>query len=187
MVGPIIAFIVGCAVTVVGLGRWSRRRIYADAKKFLYIGLAGVVVLIVGIVGIVSGMGQSISEVKPVIVEFMEAGAANNTEAAYACWSPRSVTEEEIAEYIESYYDLVFAGYERLSINSWNIQSSGSVTTCYGSGAVIYTGDQSLPLETSLQKESGVWKITGIYIGSTVKGIVTRPPPSDDDWDYWGW
>jgi hypothetical protein len=186
MVGGIIAFIVGCGVAIVALWRWLRRRIYADAKKFLYIGLAGVVVLIVGIVGIVSGMGQFFSGVEPVIAEFMEAAEANNTEAAYACWSPQSVTEEEIAGLIESSYD-VFAGYERLNINYWSGHSGGGTTTCYGSGAVIYTGDQSLPLEASLTKESEVWKIVGIQIGSTVKGIVTRPPPSDDDWDYWGW
>jgi len=183
MVGSIIAFVVGCGVAAIALWRWSVRRIYADAKKFLYIGLVGVVVLIVGIVGIVSGMGQFFSGVEPVITEFMEAGVGNNSEAAYACWSPQSVTEEEIVEFIENSYD-VFAGYERLNINQWNGQSGGGTTTCYVSGAVIYTGDQSLPLEASLTKESEVWKIVGIQVGSTVKGIVTRPPPSDDDWDY---
>lgn len=138
-----------------GIKRWS------DAKKPLVIYLVGVVVLIVGIVSSLApffGVG-------PVIAEFMEAGAAENVEEAYDCWSPQSATEEDIAEYIESSYDDVFAGYERLTISSRSGQSSGGITTCYVSGAIVYTGDQSLPFEASLVKENDVWKITGIYVG----------------------
>jgi len=134
---------------------------------------------------IIRQLSSAVSEVKPVIAEFMEAGAAKDVGAACACWAFRSVTEEEIADLIENSHD-VFAGYERLNINQWNIHSGGGITTCYGYGAVIYTGGQSLPLETSLQKESEVCKITGIHIGSAIRGTVIRPPPSDDDWD-WGW
>ena len=74
------------------------------------------------------------------------------------------LTDEEIAEVIEGSYD-VFAGYERLNLNSFEGESSAGITMCYVSGAVIYTGDQSLPFEASLVKQNGVWKITNIYIG----------------------
>jgi hypothetical protein len=170
-------------ITSIQIG--STAKWWRDKKK-LAIVIGSVVVVGILIGTIVPSLGRFFSEVKPVITEFMEAGVARDVEAAYACWSPQSVTEEEIAEFIESSYDL-FAGYERLTINIWNGQSSGGTTTCYVSGAVIYTGDQSLPLEASLTKESEVWKILGIQVGSTVKGIVTRPPPSHDDWDWEEW
>ena len=109
---------------------------------------------------------QFFSGVNTVIAEFMEAGVARNVEAAYACWSPQSVTEEEIAGYIESSYD-VFAGYERLDINSQSGKTGGGVDSCHARGAVIYTGGQRLTLEAQLVKENDVWKITGIRIGST--------------------
>jgi len=132
-------------------------------KKPLIIGLGVGIAVIVVIV--IIGMTQLFSGVKPVITEFMQAGEARNVEAAYACWSPQSVTEEEIAEDIESNYDGVFAGYERVTISSQSLKSSGGITTCYVSGAVIYTGGQSLPLEAWLVKRNDVWKITGINIG----------------------
>jgi len=65
---------------------------------------------------------------------------------------------------MESGYD-VFESYERLNISRQSIESSAAVTTCYVSGAVIYTDDQSLPFEAWLVKDNGVWKITDIYIG----------------------
>jgi hypothetical protein len=142
-----------------GIKRWS------DAKKPLIIAVVGVVVLIVGLVGSCTQLLEEFSGVEPVIAEFMEAGAANNTEAAYACWSTQSVTAEEIAEFIENNYDDLFAGYESLTFGSFEGESSAGITTCYVSGAVIYTGDQSLPFEASLVKKNDVWKITGIYIG----------------------
>ena len=136
--------------------RWS------DAKKPFVMYLVGVVVLIVGLGG---SCTQLLGEVEPVIARFMEAGAANNTEAAYACWSTQAASEEEIANLIESNYDHVFAGYERLNISGFEAQSSGGITTCYVSGAVVYTGDESLPFEASLVKSNDIWKITGISIG----------------------
>jgi len=142
-----------------GIKNWS------DAKKPTVIAVVGVVVLIVGLVDSCTQLFEEFSGFEPVIAEFMEAGAANNTEAAYACWSPWAVTEEDITEFIEDNYDDLFAGYESLTISGFEGDSSGGITTCYVSGAVIYTGHQSLPFEASLVKENDVWKITGIYIG----------------------
>ena len=135
--------------------RWS------DAKKPFLLYLVGVVVLIVGLAG---SCTQIMGEVEPVIARFMEAGAANNTEAAYAC-TAQGISEEELADYIESNYDDVFAGYERLNISGFQAQSSAGITLCDVSGAVIYTDGGSLPFEASLVKENDVWKITYIYIG----------------------
>jgi hypothetical protein len=114
------------------------------------------------VIQLFSGLFSEFSGIEPVIAEFMEAGAANNTGAAYACWSTQSATEEELAEFIESYYDDLFAGYERLNISSFEGESSGGITTCDVSGAVIYTGYESWTFEASLVKKNDVWKITGI-------------------------
>jgi len=126
------------------------------------------------------------SELKLVITEFMKAGVARNMGAAYACWSPQCATKEEIAELIESSYD-VFAGYERLSIKSLGTRSVESISDVTDvtegtkvtegdvGGAIIYTGGQRLPLEASLVKENDVWKITSMQIGSTkMMDIVKR-------------
>ena len=139
--------------------RWS------GAKKPIAIGLVGVglVLLIVGIVSIL----MPFAGVKAVITEFMEAGAATDVEAAYACWSPQWATEEDIAEFIASRYDDVFAGYERLTIHQRIGQSIVGITTCSVSGSIIYTGpgDPRSSFQASLVKENDVWKITNIYIG----------------------
>ena len=141
-----------------GIKKWS------DAKKPLVIYSVGIIILIVGIVSSLApffGVG-------PVITEFMEAGVARNVEEAYNCWSPQSATEEEIAEFIESNYDDIFAGYERLTINQRIGQSIAGITTCDVSGWIIYTGpgDPRLSFQASLVKDNdGCWKITDIYIG----------------------
>jgi hypothetical protein len=142
-----------------GIKRWS------DAKKPLIIAVVGGVVLIVGLVSSCMQLYEELSGVEPVIAEFMEAGEAGDVEAAYACWSPWSVTEEEVDEYIENNYDDLFTGYESLTISGWNLESSGGITEAYVSGAIIYTGDKRLPFEALLVKENNVWKIIGIYIG----------------------
>ena len=136
--------------------RWSR------TKKFFLIYLVGVVILIVGLAG---SCTQIMGDVEPVIARFMEAGAANNTAAAYACWSTQGTSEEDIADYIEGNYEDVFADYERLNISGFQAQSSGGITMCDVSGAVIYTDGESLPLYASLVKLNDVWKITYIYVG----------------------
>jgi hypothetical protein len=121
-----------------------------------------------------SGFKAVISEV---VTQFMEAGKAKNVEAAHACCSRYSPTKEEVAELIEGSYD-VFASYERVTIKTSQSASSGGITgihsDAYASGAIIYTGGEKMPLKASFVKEEGVWKIAGIQIGSTKKGIVRR-------------
>jgi hypothetical protein len=130
-------------------------------------------------------------DVKSVITGFMKAGVARDVGAAYACWSPRSATEENAAELIESSYD-VFAGYERLSIKSLGTRSVASISDIADvtditdvtegteviegdvGGAVIYTGGKRLPLKAQLVKENDVWKITSMQIGSTKMMDIVR-------------
>lgn len=155
---------IGSAVTA-AKPKWWR-----DKKKLVIIGL----VALAGIIGpIAVPLLVDLSRVGPVITEFMQAGAARNVEEACACWSPQSVAEEEIDDYIESNYD-VFAGYERVELNSWSGHSSGGIVSCYAKGAIIYTGGRKLSLEAQLVKENDGWKITGVRIGSTEVGIVKR-------------
>ena len=146
--------------------RWSSKKTRIVA---ISVGVLAAAVLVPGLVH----MFQFFSGVEPAVAQFMEAGVTRNVEAAYACWSPQSATEEEIAEFIESSHD-VFAGYERLTISSKNGQSGGGIESCYVSGAIIYTGGQRLSLEASLVKDNEVWKITGVRIGSAEAGIVEQ-------------
>ena len=157
-VWKIIDIQIGTAVTAVKLEWWR------DKKKLAIIGSTVVVVLLLGVM--LPNLMQFFSGVNTVIAEFMEAGAARNVEAACACWSPQSGTEGDIAEYIESNYEDVFEGYERVDINSRSGQSGGDVDSCHARGAIIYTGGKRVPLEAQLVKENDVWKITGIQIGS---------------------
>jgi hypothetical protein len=132
----------------------------------LRIALILVVIVVVAVI-FAWRMGRERSAFESVITKFMEAGAARDMGAAYACWSPRSATEEDIAGFIESSYN-VFAGYERLTISDQETRSgAGGITEGDVSGAIIYTGDQRLPLKARLVKDKDVWKITGIRIGST--------------------
>ena len=124
--------------------------------------------VIIGIVVVVAlRMSRERSGFESVITKFMEAGAARNMGTAYNCWSLHSATEEDIAEFIESRYE-VFGSYERLAISDQGTRSGvGGITEGDVSGDIIYTGDKRLPLKARLVKEKDVWKITGIRIGST--------------------
>jgi len=154
----------------IGSTAGSAAKWWRDKKKLaIAIGSIVVVGILLGVM--LPNLLQFFSGVNTVIAEFMEAGVARNVEAAYACWSPQSVTEEEIAGYIESSYD-VFAGYERVDLNSQSGQSGGGISEAYVKGAIIYTGGQRLPLEASLVKDNDVWRITGVRIGSTEAGTV---------------
>ena len=155
---------------ITGIQIGSTAKWWRDKKKLAIIGSVVVGGILIGTI-VVPSLMQFFSGVNTVIAEFMEAGAASNVEAACACWSPQSVTEEEIDAYIESNYG-VFTGYERVDLNSQSGQSSGGISEAYVKGAIIYTGGQRLPLEASLVKDNEVWKITGIRIGSTEAGIV---------------
>jgi hypothetical protein len=132
----------------------------------LRIALILVVIVVVAVI-FAWRMGRERPVFESVITEFMKAGAARDMGAAYACWSPHSATEEDIAGFIESSYN-VFAGYERLTITDQETRSgAGGINEGDVSGAIIYTGDQRLPLKARLVKDKDVWKITGIRIGST--------------------
>jgi hypothetical protein len=132
------------------------------------VGIAIILGVIVGVVFLFAlRMGQERSGFESVIKKFMEAGAARNMGAAYDCWSPHSASEEKIAEFIESSYD-VFAGYEGLTISDQETRSGvGGINEGDVSGAIIYIGEQRLPLKARLVKEKDGWKIIGIRIGST--------------------
>ena len=119
-------------------------------------------------------------DVKQVIAEFMEAGASRDIEAAYACCYGESVSEEGIVELIEKRYDDVFVGYKSLTTDRmwvpWNIMRLRVVAT-YGVGDdrgidswyveddIIYASGKVLRFEALMEKENGVWKISGIRVG----------------------
>jgi len=151
----------------------------------LVIALVGVVILIIGmvpclprmeLVDIESSAGMEVVEnVETIIAEFIEAGAARNVEAASDYWSPKLATEEEIVEYIESRYDDLFAGYERLNVDSWLGTSIGDIDSCNARGEIIYTDAKILPFEAWLEKENDVWKIIDILIGQPPYFLLRMP------------
>jgi hypothetical protein len=130
--------------------------------------VAIILAVIIGIVVVFAlRMSRERSRFESVITEFMGAGAARNMEAAYACWSLHSATEEDIVGFIENSYE-VFSGYERVTISDQGTRSGvGGITEGDVSGDIIYAGDRKLPLGARLVKENDVWKIIGIRIGST--------------------
>ena len=124
-------------------------------------------VIVVVVVLFAWRMGRERSGFESVITKFMKAGAARNMGAAYDCWSPHSASEENIAEFIESSYD-VFAGYEGLTISDQETRSGvGGINEGDVSGAITYIDSKRLPLKARLVKEKDGWKIIGIRIGST--------------------
>lgn len=151
------------------INRWS------DTRTPTVISLMGVGFALL-IVGIVFSLMQ-FYEVKAVITKFMEAGAARDVEAAYACWSPWSATEkEEIDEFIESNCD-VFIGYKRLTIHQRIEKSIDGFTVCSVRGDIIYTGagDPRLSFYAWLHKDNyGCWKIAKIRIGNIELGTIPK-------------
>jgi hypothetical protein len=76
------------------------------------------------------------------------------------------LTDEEIAEFIASNYEL-FAGHKRLTIIS--MSGFGGYSSSYYSreGPIIYTGHRGLPFRARLVEENGVFGITSMQIDST--------------------
>jgi hypothetical protein len=138
-----------------------------------------ILIVVVTSVGIILGfMFPKFLGLQSVIEKFMEAGAARNVEAAHACWFSQCATKEEIAELIESNYDL-FAGYKRLTIYSTSGGGSVNIDGVSSAGfsvegAVIYTGGKRLPFKAQLAKENGVRKIISMQIGSTEKVDIVK-------------
>lgn len=146
------------------------------------IGIAIAVVCIVVAAFVIRSVVRQRSKLKAIIAEFMEAGAASNIEAAYACCSHYSPTKEDIVELIERSYD-VFRDYERFTISEQQYHSGEGITEAYVGGAIIYTRRDGAIIYTrrreqafkcSLMKENGVWKIAGVQIGSIKKGVVGK-------------
>ncbi|UCB42638.1 MAG: hypothetical protein JSV77_09315 [Dehalococcoidales bacterium] len=135
--------------------RWDK------SKKPFVIGLVGLVLFVSGIV---PTLVQFKGEVEEIVTEFMEAASAGDIDAAYACFSSQLDTEE-LADFINNNPSL-FEGYERISTSSWEVVSSGGITSGSASGTIIYSGERRLPFEVWLIKEQGAWKMTGFYIGS---------------------
>ena len=130
---------------------------WRDTKKAFIIVLVGSVILAVGIVPAFSGL-------KPVVTEFMEAGAAGDVEAAYALWSTGAATEQQIGDFIENNRDM-FEGYKGVSMPNRSIQSTGGLTRADVGGTISYTDGRRLPFTARLVKENDVWKLTGMNIG----------------------
>jgi hypothetical protein len=108
-------------------------------------------------------------EVIPVIEQFMEAGAERDIDSAYACWSPKWVTRDYVAGYIESNYDNLFAGYRDLEFEAGDGSGDGGYERFHATGQIAYyiDGEKVLSFEAWVVKENenDTWKITRIQIG----------------------
>ena len=106
-------------------------------------------------------------DVKQVIEEFMEAGAARDTEAVYACKYGNSAFEEGIVELIDRKYEYVFEGYRSLAINSisWvRIDIPVIVGDSNVKGKITYTSGKVRPFDAWMVEENGMWKIKAFRI-----------------------
>ena len=113
------------------------------------------------------------SELKPIIAEFMEAVAARNVEAAYACCSHCSATKEDVVKLVGRSYDAL-RDYKRFTISVQRWQSKQATTEAQVAGAIIYTARKKQPFKVSLIKENDSWKIAGVQIGPAEKGVVRK-------------
>ncbi|MDH4269491.1 MAG: hypothetical protein OEV52_04245, partial [Dehalococcoidia bacterium] len=133
--------------------------------------VVGVILAVVAVViyFVIRHIRRLRSQLKQIIVEFMEAGVARNIEAAYACCSHYSPTKEDVVELIERSYD-AFRDYKRFTMSVQQWHSDENTTEAYVGGAIIYTGRRKQPFKFSLMKEHDGWRIAGVQIGSTQKG-----------------
>jgi hypothetical protein len=113
------------------------------------------------------------SELKSVIAQFMEAGAARNVEAAYVCCSHHYPTREDVVDLIERSCG-VFRDYKRFTISVQQWHADKNTTEAYVAGAIIYTDSRKQPFKFSLMKENDSWKIAGVQIGPAEKGVVRK-------------
>ena len=113
-------------------------------------------------------------DVEQVIAGFMENGAARNIEGAHAYCSNRVVSEVAIAEFIESGYDEIFAGYKGLNIEEAGRDLSEPIYThsiaveqgnLKAKGIIIYDDGKVLKFTAFLTDENDVVEITDIRIG----------------------
>jgi hypothetical protein len=140
------------------------------------IGIAVGVVIAVIAVFVVMRMLREGSHLKKVIVKFMEAGAARDVEAAYACCSHSSYTKDAVAELVEGSYDS-FQDYKRITISEYKSEWSESTEgRAWMRGKIIYRGRKQA-FWCSLVKERDGWKITGFPIGLTEEGVVEQAVP----------
>jgi len=149
--------------------------------------VVGVILAVVAVViyFVIRHIRRVRSQLKQIIAEFMEAGAARNIEAAYACCSHYSPTKEDVVELIERSYD-AFRDYKRFTISVQQWHSDEDTTEAYVAGALIYTGRRKQPFKFSLMKDNDGWKIAGVQIGSTKKGVV-RKVVTDTGRSHSGW
>ena len=134
--------------------------LWRNTRYSFFIILTGVAILLGGIL---PPTLQFKAEIKPVIIEFVEAVGAKDVDRAYRC-VPSGADKEELGDFINSNYPL-FKGYEDVSISSSSVKSGADVTTGQISGSLVYANRAKRPFEASLVKEGEVWKITDFRIG----------------------
>jgi hypothetical protein len=140
------------------------------------IGIAvGVAIAVAAFVFVMHVVRESF-QLKRVISRFMEAGAARDIEAAYACCSHSSCTREAVAELIEGSCD-AFQDYKRITISEHKSHwREGTERRAWLKGKIIYRGRKQA-FWCSLVKERDGWKIAGLPIGSTKEGVVGQAVP----------
>ena len=134
--------------------RWNK------AKNPFFIVLIGTAILLGGIL---PPMMQHKAEIKPVIIEFTEAVAEKNVDAAYRCVES-GADKEKLGDFVNSNYPLC-KGCVDVNIKNLQIQTSADATTGYISGFLVYTNQAKRSFEATLVKEGEVWKILTFWIG----------------------
>jgi hypothetical protein len=140
------------------------------------IGTAVVIVIAVGACVFVAYVVREGFRLKRAISRFMEAGAARDMEAAYACCSHSSYTKEAMVELIEGSYG-AFQDYKRITISEHKSHwREGTERRAWVKGKIIYRGRKQT-FWCSLVKERDGWRIAGLPISSTKEGVVGQAVP----------
>lgn len=153
------------------------------SKTWLWIvlGILGVGLLCVGVVVCVStlalGARSVESEREPVTAvldAYMEAMAAQDAERAYALFSPRAQRQIPLAD-IEELLDgnnyMIFEGYQRLSLQSFNISTAVNTDpdvpqglVAKVNGTITYAGQITGSFNGVLEKVDDQWMLDGIHV-----------------------
>ncbi len=109
-------------------------------------------------------IAQLKAEVAPVIGRFMEAAAARDIDAAYACCSWQELSMTDIDDFINNNH-VLFDGYEKVIAENWDVNMDAGVTQGTASGSIVYADDRKRPFQAVLLLENEDWLIIGIHIG----------------------
>ena len=135
-------------------------------RKRVFIPLAIILVIAGLIAWLLPGCLAAKGESEEVVRAFFEAGAAGDVDVAMMQWVSVNGDRDELAEFIRTDPAGMFDGYKGINFSGFNIEMSSSGQSMTLNGSAVYIGGSQRLFEVFLIKQSGVWRIQNINIGS---------------------